>query len=68
MISVLAALALCALLAPPVIRWLGTRGFYVLALAPAGAAEAYGLSILRNDLQDSGDNRTRFVLLSLNKG
>jgi prephenate dehydratase len=36
------------------------------ALAPAGAAEAYGLSILRNDLQDSGDNRTRFVLLSLN--
>lgn len=38
------------------------------ALAPAGAAEAYGLSILRNDLQDSGDNRTRFVLLSLDKG
>ncbi|MGC4962877.1 Na+/H+ antiporter subunit A [Gordonia sp. DT101] len=37
MISVLAALALCALLAPPVIKWLGTRGFYVLALAPAGA-------------------------------
>jgi multicomponent Na+:H+ antiporter subunit A len=37
LISVLAALALCALLAPPVIRWLGTRGFYVLALAPAGA-------------------------------
>ncbi|ROZ99372.1 Na+/H+ antiporter subunit A [Gordonia sp. OPL2] len=37
MISVLAALALCALFAPPVIRWLGTRGFYVLALAPAGA-------------------------------
>ena len=34
------------------------------ALAPAGAAEVYGLSILRNDLQDSGDNRTRFVLLS----
>ncbi len=33
----LAALALCALLAPPVIRLLGTRGFYVLALAPAGA-------------------------------
>ncbi|NED64523.1 hypothetical protein G3I15_26730, partial [Streptomyces sp. SID10244] len=23
--------------APPVITWLGTRGFYVLALAPAGA-------------------------------
>ncbi|MFW0783182.1 Na+/H+ antiporter subunit A [Gordonia sp. CPCC 206044] len=36
MISVLAALALCALLAPPVIKWLGTPGFYVLALAPAG--------------------------------
>ncbi|MGV9709279.1 Na+/H+ antiporter subunit A [Gordonia sp. NPDC003424] len=37
MITVLAALALCALLAPPVIKTLGTRGFYVLALAPAGA-------------------------------
>lgn len=36
-----------------------TRG----ALAPMGAAEVYGLSILRNDLQDSEDNRTRFVLL-----
>jgi prephenate dehydratase len=34
------------------------------ALAPAGAAEVYGLSILRNDLQDSAENRTRFVLLS----
>ena len=34
------------------------------AVAPARAAEVYGLSILRNDLQDSGDNRTRFVLLS----
>ena len=33
------------------------------ALAPAGAAEIYGLSILRNDMQDSADNRTRFVLL-----
>ena len=33
------------------------------AVAPAGAAEVYGLSILRNDLQDSADNRTRFVLL-----
>ena len=33
------------------------------ALAPAGAAEVYGLSILRNDMQDSPDNRTRFVLL-----
>ncbi|HEY1224821.1 MAG TPA: prephenate dehydratase domain-containing protein [Brevundimonas sp.] len=34
------------------------------AVAPKGAAEIYGLSILRNDLQDSADNRTRFVLLS----
>ena len=33
------------------------------ALAPMAAAEAYGLEILRNDLQDSADNRTRFVLL-----
>lgn len=34
------------------------------AVAPVRAAEVYDLSILRNDLQDSGDNRTRFVLLS----
>lgn len=34
------------------------------AVAPIRAAEVYGLSILRNDLQDSADNRTRFVLLS----
>ncbi len=34
------------------------------AVAPKAAAEIYGLSILRNDLQDSADNRTRFVLLS----
>ena len=33
------------------------------AVAPMAAAEAYGLSILRNDLQDRADNRTRFVLL-----
>lgn len=33
------------------------------ALAPAAAAEVYGLSILRHDLQDSDRNRTRFVLL-----
>lgn len=33
------------------------------ALAPVAAAEVYGLSILRHDLQDSSDNRTRFVLL-----
>lgn len=35
------------------------------AVAPVGAAEVYGLSILRNDLQDSSDNRTRFVLLGV---
>ncbi|TYQ07584.1 UNVERIFIED_ORG: multicomponent Na+:H+ antiporter subunit A [Gordonia westfalica J30] len=34
MISVLAALAVCALIAPAVIHWIGTRGFYILALAP----------------------------------
>lgn len=33
------------------------------AVAPAGAADVYGLVVLRNDLQDSTDNRTRFVLL-----
>ena len=38
------------------------------AIAPGNAAEVYGLSILRNDLQDSGDNRTRFVLLSAVQG
>ena len=38
------------------------------AAAPVRAAEVYGLSILRNDLQDSEDNRTRFVLLSLQAG
>ncbi|MFN3837794.1 MAG: prephenate dehydratase domain-containing protein [Brevundimonas sp.] len=38
------------------------------AIAPMGAAEVYGLSILRNDLQDSSDNRTRFVLLSSSEG
>lgn len=36
------------------------------AVAPARAAEVYDLSILRNDIQDSEDNRTRFVLLSVN--
>ena len=35
------------------------------AVAPAGAAEVYDLSILRNDIQDSESNRTRFVLLSI---
>lgn len=34
------------------------------AVASSKAAEVYGLSILRNDLQDSADNQTRFVLLS----
>lgn len=38
------------------------------ALAPMAAAEVYGLEILRNDLQDSADNRTRFVVLAVNKG
>ncbi len=38
------------------------------ALAPAAAAEVYGLSILRHDLQDSADNRTRFVLLARDTG
>ena len=38
------------------------------ALAPMAAAEAYGLEILRNDLQDSPDNRTRFVLLAAPRG
>lgn len=37
-----------------------TRG----AVAPAAAAELYGLRILRHDIQDSADNRTRFVVLS----
>ncbi|KQW79872.1 prephenate dehydratase domain-containing protein [Brevundimonas sp. Root1279] len=34
------------------------------AVAPIRAAEVYELSILSNDIQDSADNRTRFVLLS----
>lgn len=38
------------------------------ALGPSAAAEVYGLSILRHDLQDSADNRTRFVLIALDKG
>ena len=38
------------------------------ALAPMAAAEVYGLSILRHDLQDSADNRTRFVLLGAQEG
>ncbi|WP_051651103.1 prephenate dehydratase domain-containing protein [Brevundimonas bacteroides] len=38
------------------------------ALAPVAAAEVYGLSILRNDLQDSDTNSTRFVLLARQPG
>lgn len=38
------------------------------ALAPVAAAEVYGLSILRNDVQDSDTNRTRFVLLAREPG
>ena len=38
------------------------------AVASARAAEVYELSILRNDIQDSEDNRTRFVLLSIGTG
>lgn len=38
------------------------------ALAPIAAAEVYGLTVLRNDLQDSDDNRTRFVLLAREPG
>ncbi len=38
------------------------------ALAPVAAAEVYGLSILRNDFQDSDENRTRFVLLAREPG
>lgn len=33
------------------------------AIAPAVAAEIYDLKILRADMQDSPDNRTRFVVL-----
>ena len=33
------------------------------ALAPPPAAEIYGLTILRNDMQEMAENRTRFVLL-----
>ncbi|MFV0460750.1 MAG: prephenate dehydratase [Actinomycetales bacterium] len=34
------------------------------ALAPAGAAELYGLQILRRDVEDAAHNTTRFVVLS----
>ncbi|WP_051198729.1 Na+/H+ antiporter subunit A [Gordonia shandongensis] len=36
MILVLSALFISALIAPPIIRTVGSRGFYLLALAPAG--------------------------------
>ncbi|MGV9826939.1 MULTISPECIES: Na+/H+ antiporter subunit A [unclassified Gordonia (in: high G+C Gram-positive bacteria)] len=36
MLIVLAGLVVCALIAPAIIRAIGTRGFYVLALAPLG--------------------------------
>ncbi len=36
----------------------------VAAIAPAGAAEVYGLKILADALEDSGDNMTRFVILA----
>ncbi len=36
----------------------------VAAIAPAGAAAVYGLNILADALEDSGDNMTRFVILA----
>jgi len=38
------------------------------AIAPVAAAEVYGLTVLRNDLQDSDGNRTLFVLLAREPG
>lgn len=38
------------------------------AIAPVAAAEVYGLTVLRNDLQDSDENRTLFVLLAREPG
>jgi len=38
------------------------------AIAPAQAAEVYGLTILKQDVQDRADNRTRFVLLTREGG
>ncbi len=34
------------------------------AIAPPGADKVYGLNILAEDIQDSGDNMTRFVILA----
>ncbi|NVK36017.1 MAG: prephenate dehydratase [Rhodobacteraceae bacterium] len=39
----------------------------VAALAPAMAAEIYGLDILRQDVEDEAHNTTRFVILSRDK-
>ena len=36
----------------------------VAAIAPAGAAAVYGLKVLADALEDSGDNMTRFVILA----
>jgi prephenate dehydratase len=33
------------------------------AIAPAEAAERYGLEVLARDIADSADNRTRFVMV-----
>ncbi|MBJ7289289.1 Na+/H+ antiporter subunit A [Williamsia sp.] len=40
MIAILVALALTALAAPAIISWLGRRGFYLLAVAPAASMVA----------------------------
>jgi prephenate dehydratase len=46
-------------------RDLKLRGDRTLgAIAPAAAAERYGLSVLRTDVHDRADNRTRFAILA----
>src|SRR6185436_19420407 len=37
---------------------------HVAALAPSIAAALYGLKVVEDDLQDSADNTTRFVVLA----